>query len=552
MTMATRRPPPKLMRTGIPGYDPVATAGDAWFDHRAARRVLEWFPRALRHVEGDTSGQPFTLRPWQAAILGNLFGWLRYDARGRIVRRYRKALLYVPRKNGKTPLAAGIGLYVLFTDPERGQQGYIAACNREQAGFLFRHAKGMVEAHPALRAAATVFGGASPVAQSRSIVRDCDGSFLRVLSADAESKHGGNLSLGIVDELHAQPNRDLVDVLTTSMASAVRPSPLLLFLTTADYDRPSVCNEVYEYARRVRDGVIDDPTFLPVIYEAEGGDDWTAPSTWRKANPNYGVTVSEDYLRAECRHAREEPAFEPEFKRLHLNLRTEQSRSLIPLAQWDACAEAFSLDEFAGQPCWAGLDMSSTNDLTALAVCFRRCERRYLAAWHWAPRATADLREQGGRRARKAPYHLWARHGFLTICDEPTIDQAAVRETIRALARRFDLRLLGIDPWNARHFAALLHREDGLPIVEFRQGYASMNEPTKQFLALVARGALRHDGNPLLRWQAGNMVGVEDGAGNLKPDKPRSADKIDGLVASIMAVALSEAAPVETPEIHLL
>jgi phage terminase large subunit-like protein len=267
----------------IPGYDPFVTAGDAWLDHDRAKMAIEFFPEMLHHIEGDVAGQPFALEPWEQAIIGNLFGWVRQDAKGRIVRRYRKCLLYVPRKNGKTPLAAGICLYVLFCDGEPGAQIYGAGASGDQAAKLYRHAVGMVRREPMLEGRCTIYGGQN----ARSIVlKEDEGSSYRVISADAPTAHGGNSHMVLIDELHALENGELVEVMETSMASEVRAQPLLVYITTADYDRPSVCNRVHKYACAVRDNGGDpakpgfDPTFLPVIYEAGKDDDWRWTEQW--------------------------------------------------------------------------------------------------------------------------------------------------------------------------------------------------------------------------------------------------------------------------------
>ena len=250
--------------------------------------MLEFFPECLHHIEGDKYGQPFVLERWQQAVLANLFGWQRLDSQGRQVRRYREMLLYVPRKNGKTPLVAGLGAAVLFCDAEKGQQDYVAAGEREQAGNLFRYCKGMVELEPELAKRCTIYGGKAAAGQAKSIVIEGDYSFLRVISSDADTKHGGTTHLGIVDELHVQDSRNLVDVLRTSTASANRKQPLMVFITTADFDRPSICNEIYDYACKVRDGRISNPAFLPVIYEApkqwQGVDlEYTDPAVYQRS-----------------------------------------------------------------------------------------------------------------------------------------------------------------------------------------------------------------------------------------------------------------------------
>lgn len=533
----------------IPGYDPFETAGpDCWFDEEAAQRAIAFFPGCLRHIEGAMYGEPFELEPWQEAIVGNLFGWKRTDSKGREIRRYRKLFLYVPRKNGKTPLAAGIGLYVLFCDPERGQQGYVAAADKEQAGILFRHAKGMVEFEPELLARATIYGGTAPAGQSKSIVRNLDGSFLRVISADAESKHGGNLSIGIIDELHAQPNRELVDVLVTSMASANRPQPIMVYITTADWDRPSICNEEYEYAAKVRDGITADPTYLPVIYEAAKDQDWTTEEAWETANPNIEISVSLDYLQSECKRAQENAAFENEFKRLHLNIRTEQSMRLVQLSQWDECGSAVDLTQFDGMPAFAALDLSTVNDIAALVLVWRDGEDYVTHPWFWLPRATAERRQKQDR----VEYLTWAKQGLIELTEGNSIDYRFIRNRVNELGRKHGIMEIAYDPWNASHLATELGDEDGFTMVQYRQGYVTMNEPTKLLLRLLSDGKLRHGGHPVLRWMAANLAGRSDPAGNLKPDKEKSADKIDGMVALIMALGRASTQPNNQPSISFI
>jgi phage terminase large subunit-like protein len=325
----------KLLRL-VPGYDAIATCEDAWFDPEIAERMLDFFPECLHHIEGELYGEPFKLEAWQQAVVANIFGWQRLDTRGRQVRRYREVLLYVARKNGKSPLCAGICLLVLFADRERGQQNYIAAGEREQAGNLFRYAKGMVDLDEDLSARCRIYGGNAAAGQAKSIVIEDEFSFLRVISADSETKHGGTTHLAIIDELHVQASRNLVDVLRTSTASANRPEPLTIYITTADFDRVSICNEVYDEATKVRDGRIKRASFLPVIYEApklrDGQElDYTLPQVyqdrkiWALANPNLGVSVSLDYLQIESERAKETPAYLPTFLRLHLNVRTRQA-----------------------------------------------------------------------------------------------------------------------------------------------------------------------------------------------------------------------------------
>ncbi len=325
----------------IPGYDPRATAGDCRFDRRAAEHAVEFFHECLTFTTGQWRGQPFVLQPWQQAIIRNLFGWKRKDG----TRRYREALVYVPRKNGKSEIAGGLGNLLIFADGEPGAQVYCAAADREQARLVFNAAKTMVAAEPEMAARAKVY--------THAIVFEATGSVLKVVSAEAYSKHGINAHGIIIDELHAQPNRELVDVLTTS--TGARRQPLIIHITTADFDREgSICNEKHDYATKVRDGVIDDPAFLPVIYEAGPDEDWTDPAVWRRVNPNLDVSLSMEYLERECRRAQETPSYENTFKRLHLNIRTQQDVRWLSLEAWDACdGAAIDERELAGRPCFA-------------------------------------------------------------------------------------------------------------------------------------------------------------------------------------------------------
>ncbi len=516
----------------LPGYDPFRSPGGARFDPDAASKAVGFVEDCLRHVEGDKAGQPFLLEAWQKAFVGNLFGWLREDSLGRVVRRYREALLYVPRKNGKTPLTAAIALYVFFCDGEAGQQDYIAAADREQAGLLFRQARGMIEQERELFGRCRIYGGNASAGQSRSVYRERDGSFLRVVSADADTRHGGNTHLAVIDELHAQPSRDLVDVLITSTASLNRKQPLTVYVTTADFNRSSICNEIHERACKVRDGIIDDPGFLPAVYEALRDDDWTDTAVWRKSNPNLGVSVSEEYLERECAKAKESPAYENTFRRLHLNQKTETDTLAIPMARWDACAG--TLGELEGLPCFAGLDMSTTTDLSALVLVFPPDEEGgpYRALpYFWAPREKARERS----RRDRVPYELWASQGFITLTDGDVVDYDRVRADIVALRDRFDVREIAADRWNATQLITQL-QGDGFSVVAFGQGYGSMTAPTKELLAIVQSNRLLHGGHAVLRWMASVFATEQDAAGNLKPSKRKSTDRIDGVVALIMAL----------------
>lgn len=523
--------------TSLPGYDPYRDSQGCWFEPEAAQLALDFFPECVKHVEGELAGEPFRLEDWQRSFVANIFGWKRKDSSNRTVRRYRKALLYVPRKNGKTPFAAALSLYVFFCDNEAGQQNYMAAAEREQAGFLFRQARGMVEAEPVLERQCRVYGGSAPAGQSKSIVKNKDISYLKVISADAVSKHGQNSHLVVIDELHAQPNRELYDVLTTSLASRNRKQPLFIMITTADFLRESICNEVYEYACKVRDGIVDDQAFLPCIYEATTDENWKDEKTWRKANPNLGVSVSLDYLKAECKVAQETPGYENTFKRLHLNMRTEQDVRWIPLEAWDACAGSPAVHELFGRDCFLGLDLANTNDVASLYAVFppiTEGEAWKVWPWYWSHEEACLKRE----RSNRAKFMGWVNQGHMSMTPGNVIDYSFIREKVLWVAREFRVIKLAFDPWNAEQLAVELGLE-GIECVKFQQSMTNYNEPCKKLEELLANKRLAHGGHPVTRWMVSNVMARYDGRGYLMPCRKASTEKIDGVMALLMGLGVA-------------
>ena len=505
----------------IAGFDPAATAAGCVFDQAAADRAVGFFRDCLRHVKGELAGEPFKLDDWQAAVVGAMFGWKRPDG----LRRFRTVYIEVPRKNGKSTLAAGLALFLLFADGEAGAEVYSAAAEREQASIVFDVARLMVEGEPILRQHAKVF--------RKSIAIEKAAATYKVLSADAYTKHGLNAHGIIFDELHAQPNRELWDVLTTS--TGARSQPLTVAITTAGYDRNSVCREVHEYAAKVRDGIIEDTGFLPVIYAAGDDDDWTQPATWAKANPGLGVSVRSDYLEAEAAKAQELPSYQNTFRRLHLNQWTEQAVRWLPMDRWDDMGEALSPLE--GRPCWAGLDLASTTDIAALVLVFPDDEGGYdVLPRFWIPAENARAREKRDR----VPYPQWITEGHVTATPGDVIDFDQIRADIVALGEQYNIREIAVDRWNATQLVTQLDG-DGFSVAMFGQGYRSMSAPSKELETLVMGRKLRHAGNPALRWMASNVAIETDPAGNIKPSKRRSSERIDGIVALIMAIARATA-----------
>jgi len=506
--------------SGIPGYDPIATAGDCDFSLKEAMRAVRFFPEFLVHVKGqEHAGKPFMLEKWQEAIVANLFGWFRPDG----TRRYRECLIFVPKKNGKTTLAAGLICRMLFDDNEPGAELYSAAGEGSQARVVFDIAKQMIRKNLQLSSKCRIY--------QHSIMIDAAGVIYKPFSREAVTKHGFNPSFMVIDELHAHRDRELVDTLLGS--TGARRQPLTVMLTTSDYDRPSICNEKYERARRIRDGLVDDPSFLPVIFEASREDDWTDPTVWDDANPNMNVAVHEEFYKHKCEEAQGNATLESKFKRFYLNIKTEQSDPLISLPEWDACGDAFDPKELDGQLCYGGLDLANTSDITALALVFPIDELFYVLMRYWIPAEGAEQRY----KKDGVPYLDWSADGLVELTEGNTIDQRVIRQRIVEYATQYSLQELAFDPYGAPKISTELEKDDGIEMVQFRQGMLSMGPGWKETERLIKSKALRHNSDPVLRWMAGNAVGRTDHLMNTMPYKKKSTEKIDGIVALVMAVA---------------
>lgn len=511
-----------------PGY--VGTG--AYFDQEAAEVAENFFERILVHVKGEWAGRPFILEPWQRAIIRDLFGWR--DETG--ARQYRTAYIEIPRKNGKSSLAAGIALFLLFADGEPGAEVYSAAADRNQAGIVFGLASQMVEDAEVLAEGSETY--------KRSIVEHENRGVYQVLSADAPTKHGLNASGIVVDELHAQPNRELVDVLITS--TGARRQPLTVLLTTSGFSTETICGEFHDYAIRVRDGVIEDPTFYPVIYSASdetagsspkaSSIKWEDETLWKQANPNLGVSVKLEYLRTQARKARNIPAYQNTFLRLHLDVWTEQETRWLSMDLWAACEVPFDESAFLGAPCYGGLDLASTRDLASLVLVFPsdpdEPEHFAALAYFWIPGDNITERVRKGR----VPYDLWVQQGLIQTTEGNAIDYEFIIRDIEALFDKFAIKEIAFDRWGAFQVSQRLEAL-GLEVVGFGQGFRDMASPTSELNRLIENKQFRHNGNAVLGWCASNVVVSEDPAGNLKPNKQKSREKIDGIVALIMALA---------------
>lgn len=518
--------------------DEKAVLRGCFFDAEAGERVCAFFERFIRHSKGQWAGQPFVPLAWQRdELLMPLFGWKRRNG----FRRYRMAYIEIPKKNGKSTLCAGLGLYLLTKDDEPGAEVYSAAADRDQASIVYGEAENMALASPALRKRLKI------ISSRKTIVFPKTRSFYRALSADAYTKEGYNIHGLIFDELHAQRSRDLWD--TLRYGGEARRQPLLVSITTAGYDRNTICWEQHEYAKKILEGSIEDESFFAYIRAAHEADDWTDPAVWAKANPSLGETISVDGFRQSCIEAQESPRKQAAFKRYRLNMWTSAAEDWIEPAKWKACAGDVDLEKLAQLRCWAGVDLSSTTDLSACAVIFEPDEEGlvHLLLWAWVPGENIAKRARNDR----VPYDLWAQQGWIEATEGNVIDHDWIRKKIRdVLKERFPLlQVVGYDPWNATKWAIDLE-SDGVPVMEVRQGFKTMSPATKELERLVLSGKLRHDGNPVLQWCVSNVVLAEDPAENIKPEKKKSSERIDGAVAAIIAVHCMAQAREQEPSVY--
>ena len=505
----------------IAGYRPHAGSDDYWYDEITAQKPVSFAPWC-QHIKGPLAGKPFHLQQWQEDITRTIFGWKRKSDQ---TRRYRTVFIMVPRKNGKSTWIANIANYVLFCDAEGGAECYCAASDREQASLVFNLSASMVRKQNKLDSICKI-----RPSQKRIIY---DESFLRAIPANEGGSHGFNSHLIVGDELHAWPNRDFYEVLHTS--TGARSQPLEVYITTAGHDRHSVCYEMYRYACQVRDGQIDDPTFLPVIYEALPEDDWTSPDTWAKANPNLGISVSREYIETECKKAQANPAYENAFRRLHLNQWTEQDVRWLQMDHWRNCPTGEPIED--GADVYGGLDLSSTRDITAWAIVQQngagwKCKMHY-----FIPAATLKSAE----KRDGVPYGAWVKEGYVTATPGRSIDYDAVHEHIVADLQRHNFGCIGYDPWNANPTRTLLE-DKGARLLKITQGLSGLSAPSKELERCVVERELQHNGDPVLEWMAGN-VQVRHSDGNIRPVKPdyhSSSKRIDGIVALIMAIGTAQ------------
>jgi phage terminase large subunit-like protein len=523
-----------------------------YFDQEEADRACDFFPTFLAHYEGEFAGQSFHLLDYQRLlIIQPFFGWKRATT-GR--RRFRFLLLFVPKGNGKSPLGSGCGLFLAGCDGEAGAAVFAVASEKEQAKVVHDSAKVYVEESADLSELCDVTRDSIYFRQTRS--------FLKVISADAPGKHGVKPHGAIIDELHAQRNRDLYEAIRKSMAK--RRQPAMIMLSHAGDDDESICYEEYEYAKNVIKDPAYDEAYLPVIFEATQEDDWTDPAIWRKANPAFGITINEEIFAAECHAAQNEPRKKNDFLRYNLNRWVNQATAWIPVEWWDACPGNLPTDDFLRTLSAAsGLDGAQKWDLFAFVATFKEPleipqvievtaeneegavetkklslnYRVHLLPMFWIPENTMKEHEHSD----KVPYSLWKERGWLRVTEGDIIDDDRIYKDICQMAERFPKLKegeLAYDPAFVNSLAVRLRDKAGFKIVETPQNYTQLNEPAHVFEALLKAKRITHDANRCLRWNVENALIKTDDARRIRPIKPKKVVKrVDGVIASILGIS---------------
>ena len=481
------------------------------------------FIESLCHTKGTWAGKPFELIDWQEQIIRDLFGVLKPNG----YRQFNTAYIEIPKKQGKSELAAAVALLLLCGDGEERAEVYGCAADRNQAKIVFDVAVDMVRFCPALSKRVKI------LESQKKITYLPTNSSYQVLSADVANKHGFNTHGVIFDELHTQPNRKLFDVMLQGSGDA-RMQPLYFLITTAGNDTNSICYEVHQKAIDIAEGRKVDPTFYSVIYGAAEDEDWTDPKVWKKANPSLGITVGIDKVKAACESAKQNPGEENAFRQLRLNQWVKQSVRWMPMDKWDACAFPVSEDDLEGRICYGGLDLSSTTDITAFVLVFPppdEEDKYYILPYFWIPEETLDLRV----RRDHVPYDLWERQGTLMTTEGNVVHYGYIEKFIERLGEKFNIREIAFDRWGAVQMVQNLEGM-GFTVVPFGQGFKDMSPPTKELMKLTLEQRIAHGGHPVLRWMMDNIFIRTDPAGNIKADKEKSTEKIDGAVAAIMAL----------------
>lgn len=510
-----------------------------------AEYALQFF-RSLNLTKALKRPKPFKPEPWQAFIVASLFGWVRKEKQdGDANRRFRRAHITVARKNGKSHFMAALGLYCLFADKEMGAEVYSAATKKDQARMIFDAAVEFRRHSANYKALITHKNSTLAVIGT--------GSKFQALSSDEEGMDGLNVHCGLIDEFQNHKNGTTYERIST--ATAARSQPLVITIGTAGTDKESVCGREHDLAARVLHKDATDDTYFAYIAECDENDDWENEEVWKKANPNLGISVNIEDLRAKAQEARNEPAKLNSFLRLHLNIWTQQDSVYIPMHRWRECTGEITRTDEKGirvvvdprnrqavedamlaewRLPFAGLDLSSKDDITALVLLFPPSEKdpRYVATCRfYVPGECIEKRSRNDR----VPYDLWIRDGLIIKTEGEVVDYDFIRADVVKLHHKQHFQMVGCDPWNALMLINALKGE-GVPIVEVQQGYKSLSDATKELLAWVLGKKISHLNNPVLNWMCGNMAVAMDPAGNVKPDKSKSRERMDGMSALVNSV----------------
>ena len=504
-------------------YTPTKFMADtSHYDKDAADFVVN-FIEQLRHTKGEFYNKPFELIDWQEQIIRDIFGILKPNGK----RQFNTAYIEVPKKCGKSELAAGIALYMLCADGEQRAEVYGCAADRDQASLVFDVACDMVKLCKPLEKRCDIR------ASRKTITYVPTNSTYKAVSSEVGGKSGTNTSALVLDEFWVQKDRKFFDMMTKGTSDA-RTNPLHFIITTAGNDLNSICYEIHQKAVDIIEGRKVDPTFYPVIYGAEMDDDWTDPKIWAKANPSLGITIGIDKVKAACDSARQNPSEENAFRQLRLNQWVKQSIRWMPMEKWDLCREDYDESSLEGRVCYAGLDLSSTTDITALVLVFPPVDeddKYYILPYFWVPEDTVDLRV----RRDHVPYDTWEKQGYIMTTEGSVIHYKQIEQFIYELYERFNIREVVYDRWGATQISQDIE-DFGITVVPFGQGFASMSPPTKELMKLVLEKKIAHNGQPALRWMIDNIFIRMDPAGNIKIDKSKCTEKVDGAVALVMGL----------------
>ena len=486
-----------------------------YFDRKAAQRAISFIEK-LKHTKGKWAGQRFKLEPWQQFILWNIFGWMKTDG----TRRFRYVYVEIARKNGKTALSAGIGLYMLFADGEARPEVYSAATVKDQARICFSDAVEIVKK-------TDLKNYLSPY--RNSIVYELKGGTMKPLSSDYGTHDGLNPSCGIIDEFHAHKDSGMFDVIKSAFGA--RRQPLMFIITTAGFNKNGACYAYRSNVIKVLQGINEDDSLFGIIYTLDSKEEWDNPKMWIKSNPNLGVSVFPEYLSDQVNDAKNRPEAVRNVMTKNVNLWVDAEKTWILDDMWQKCIGTTDRESLRGCQCWGGLDLSNVSDITAYVLLFHENDLFQLLPFFWIP----EEKMLEKIRKENINYDKWVQQGYVKVTAGNILDYDFVKADILQIVEEFDLQSTAYDRWNASQTIIDLQNE-GMECSPFGQGYGSMGAPTKEFEKIVLTQKLEHFGNPVLRWMIASTVVKTDPAGNIKPDKEKSVQKIDGIVASIMAL----------------